>query len=82
MFTADGLNSFIIQDEKKVIEKKFFGTEQLTRTGNKITLVNIKFNLNDCKNLSKKELNNLSDTARDFSISFNLSEASSNFVIL
>ena len=82
MFASDALNSFIIQDDKKVIEKKFFGTEQLTRTGNKITLVNIKFNLNDCKNLSKKELNNLSDTARDFFILFNLSEASLNFVIL
>ena len=35
----------------------------MTRTDNKITLVNIKFNL---KNLSKKELDNLSDTARDF----------------
>ena len=82
MFASDALNSFIIQDDKKVIEKNFFGTEQLTRTGNKITLVNIKFNLNDCKNLSKKELNNLSDTARDFFILFNLSEASLNFVIL
>ena len=82
MFASDALNSFIIQDDKKVIEKKFFRTEQLTRTGNKITLVNIKFNLNDCKNLSKKELNNLSDTARDFFILFNLSEASLNFVIL
>ena len=32
----------------------------------KITLVNIKFNLNACKNLSKKELDSLSDMARDF----------------
>ena len=46
-------------------EKKFLGTEQLTGTDNKITLVNIKFYLNACKNLSKNELNNLSDTARD-----------------
>ena len=28
--------------------------------------MNIKFNLNACKNLSKKELDNLSDIARDF----------------
>ena len=32
----------------------------------KIKLVNIKFSLNACKNLSKNELDNLSDTARDF----------------
>ena len=50
----DGLKTFTVQDE------------QLTRADNKITLVNIKFNLNACKNLSKNELDNLSDTARDF----------------
>ena len=65
-FGVDGLKSFIIQDDKKVIEKILFETEQLTRTDNKITLVNMKFNLNACKNLSKRELHNLSDTARDF----------------
>ena len=52
----DGLKSFIIQDNKKVIEKILLGTEQLTRTENKLTLVNIKFSLNVCKNLTKNEL--------------------------
>ena len=65
-FGVDGLKSFIIQDDQKVIEKILLGTEQLTRTDNKITLVNIKFSLNACKNLSKNELHNLSDTVRDF----------------
>ena len=65
-FGVDGQKSFIIQDDKKVIKKILFGTEQLTRTDNKITLVNIKFNLNACKNLSKKELDALSDTANNF----------------
>ena len=59
-FSVDGLENFFIQDDKKVIEKILFGTEKLTRADNKITLVNIKFNLNTCKNLSKKELDNLS----------------------
>ena len=49
-----------------MIEEILFGTEQLTRTDNEINLVKIKFNLNACKNLSKNELANLSDTARDF----------------
>ena len=49
-----------------MIEKAFFGGSQLTRTDNKITLVNIKFNRSACKNLSKNELNNLSDTPWDF----------------
>ena len=65
-FGVDGLKSFIIQDDRKVIEKILFGTEQLTRTDNKITLVNIKFSLNAFKNLNKNKLDNLSDTARDF----------------
>ena len=38
----------------------------MTRTDNKITLVNIRFNLNVCKNLSKIELDALSDTANNF----------------
>ena len=38
----------------------------MTRTDNKITLVYIRFNLDACKNLSKKELDALSDTATNF----------------
>ena len=48
-----------------MIEKILFGTEQLTRTDNKIILVNLKFSLNACKNLTKNELDNLSDTVHD-----------------
>ena len=53
-FGVDGLKNFIIQDDKKVIENFFFGTDQMKRTDDKIMLVNIRFNLNACKNLSKK----------------------------
>ena len=38
----------------------------MKRTDNKILLVNIRFNLNACKNLSKKELDSLNDTATNF----------------
>ena len=38
----------------------------MTRTDSKITLCKIQFNLSAYKNLSKKELNALSDTANDF----------------
>ena len=38
----------------------------MTRTGNKITLVNIRFNLNACKNLSKEELDACSGLASNF----------------
>ena len=44
-FGIDVLKNFIIQDDR---------TKQMTRTDNKLTLVNIKFNLSACKNLTKK----------------------------
>ena len=57
----------IIQDDRNVTEKVLFGTEKMTRTDNKITVFNIRFNLNTCKNLSIEELlDALSDTARNF----------------
>ena len=65
-FGVDSLKSFIIQDDKNVTKKLLFGTEKMARTGNKMILVSIKFNLKACKNVSKKELDNLRDTARNF----------------
>ena len=38
----------------------------MTRTDNKITFVNIRFNLNACKSLFKGELVALSNTATNF----------------
>ena len=64
-FGLDGLKHFIIQDDRQVIEKILFEAEQMTRTDNKITLFNIRFNLNACKNLYKKEIDALSDTAKN-----------------
>ena len=61
-FGVHAFKNFIIQDDKKVIKKILFGADQVKRTDDKITLVNIKFNLNACKNLSKKERDALSDT--------------------
>ena len=47
-------------------KKILFGSEKMTRTDNKITIFNILFNLNACKNLSADELDALSDTASNF----------------
>ena len=47
----------------------------MTRTDNKITLVNIKFNLNACKSLNNKELDALSDAATN---SFHSAQAFGN----
>ena len=42
-FGVDGLKTLLLKTIEKVIEKVLFKTEQMTRTDNKITLVNIKF---------------------------------------
>ena len=65
-FGLDGLKHFIIQDDRKVIKKILFGTEKMTRSDKKITLCNMRFNLNACKNFSNEELDALSDTATNF----------------
>ena len=65
-FGLDGLKHFIMQDNRKVIEKVLFGTEKMTRSYKKITLCNIRFNLNACKNLSNEERDALSNTATNF----------------
>ena len=62
-FGLDGLKHFIVQENRKIVEKILFGTEKMTRTDNKITLCKTQFNGNACKNLSKKELDFLNDTA-------------------
>ena len=43
-----------------MIKKILFGTEKMTRTDNKITLFNIRLNLNASKNLSADQLHALS----------------------
>ena len=65
-FGIDGLKKYIIQGDKRFIKKNSIWTNQMKRADDKITLVNIKFNLNVCKNLSKKELDALINTATNF----------------
>ena len=54
-FSLDGLKEFIIQDDKKTIDKILVGIEQIKRNDQKLTLCKIKFNLGACKYLSKKK---------------------------
>ena len=65
-FRLDSLKHFIIQDDKKIIDKILIGIEQMNKTDQKITLCKTKFNLGACKEFSKEEIDSLSDTARDF----------------
>ena len=81
-FGLDGLKHFIMQDNRKIVQKILFGTEKMTRTDNKITLCKIRFNLSASKNLSQAELDSLSNTAVNFSILYKLLASSSNYIIL
>ena len=65
-FGLDGLKHFIIQDDKAIFDKILLGIDQMDRTDQKITLCRIKFNLGACKDLTKEEIDSLSDTARNF----------------
>ena len=65
-FGLDGLKNFIIEDEMPIVNKILLGVEQINRSDNKITLCKIKFNLGACKDLTKEEIESLSDTARNF----------------
>ena len=62
----DGLKHSIVHDDRNIVKKVLFGTEQMTRTDNKITLCKIQFNLNACKILSQVELDYLSYAATNF----------------
>ena len=65
-FSLQGLKHFIIQDDKRTIDKILVGIDKMDKSDQKITLCKIKFNLGACKKLSKNEISSLSDTARDF----------------
>ena len=65
-FSVEGLKNFIITEDKKTVQKILSGKEKMTQTDDKITLVNIKFSMQVCKKLTSKEIQNLSNTARDF----------------
>ena len=65
-YGIEGLKHFIIQDDKKIVDKILVGIDKMDRSDNKITLCKIKFNLGACKQLSEDKILSLSDTARDF----------------
>ena len=44
-FDIEGLKHFIIQGDKKIVEKILTGIEKIDRSDKKITLSKIKFNM-------------------------------------
>ena len=65
-YGIEALKHFIIQDDRAIVDKILIGIEKMDRTDDKITLCKVKFNLSACKKLTEKEINSLSETARNF----------------
>ena len=66
-------------DDQKIIQQILFGTEKMTLTHSKTTFCKIKFSFNVCKNLSRKYIDSLRETAITF---FHFKQAFGNKVKL
>ena len=53
-FGLEGLKHFIIQDDKRTIDKILVGIDKMDKSDQKITLCKIRFNLGACKKTIKK----------------------------
>ena len=53
-FGIERLKHFIIQDDKKIVEKILIGIEKMDQSDKKITLCKIKFNMSAYKRLKKR----------------------------
>lgn len=65
-FGVEGSKILIITDDEKTILKFFSGIEKMMPADDKTSRIHIKFSMKACKNLSNKEIENFSDTARNF----------------
>ena len=58
-----GFTTFIIQDDKKIINKLLFGIEKCNRKDNTISLISLRFSTQNYNNLTKCEIESSSKTA-------------------
>ena len=65
-FGIETLKNFIIQDDRKIIDKIITGIENMERVGNKLKLVKLKFSIKRFNKLNSEEIKRLSETAQDF----------------
>ena len=68
---------FIIQDDRKIIDKFITGIEKMERVDNKLTLAKLKFSIKAFKKLSNKEIKRLNETTQAL---FILSKALDNLI--
>ena len=58
-----GLREFIIDSDRKVIDKFFYGLEGINKKDKKVNLTYVQFDLNAFKNINKRQL---TSTVQDF----------------
>ena len=64
-FGFEGLNEFIISNDKKVIDKILFDLKKLNKRDNRINLVSLKFSVENLKKMTKELRSRLTTTAID-----------------
>ena len=77
------MKRFIVQDDKKVVGKVLKGIELADTKHNKLTLVMLKFSMNNYDRLTEKKIKELPETPKDFFHlinSFGSNENITNFV--
>ena len=62
-FGFKGLKSFIIQNDRNIINKILFGIDKFDKNDNTIKIISVKFSVLNFEKLNKNDLSNLSITA-------------------
>ena len=62
-FGFQGFKEFLLQDDKKILNKILYGIKKLEKKDNKVTVITLTFSMNECENI--KNANRLSTTTKD-----------------
>ena len=82
-FGISGMKHFIVNDDKKIVEKVIKGLRLADQKDKKLTLAKLKFSMNSNENLAENETKSLSESAQDLfhlTHSFGKNEIITNFV--
>ena len=81
-YGIEGMNHFIVSDDKKIVGKILKGIETIDQKDKKLTLYKLKFSMNAYEKLAGNEIKKTSESAQDFFYlihSFGKNEQLTNF---
>ena len=70
-FGFSGLNEFVIQGDKKIINTLLYDFKKFNKSDDKITIISVKFSMLEYKEIKKTLSNALSNTAVDLFLALN-----------